>query len=167
MARLGFSVTGVDPSEGVEIARAHAAPQGLAIDYRAATVEDLLAAGEAAFDVVLAMEVVEHVAEPGAFLADCARLVAGGGLMIVATLNRTLKSLALGKVAAEYLLRWAPPGTHDWRQFLKPGEVRAFLESAGLEAAGPFGLVFDPLNGHWRLSADADINFMMTGVRAG
>jgi 2-polyprenyl-6-hydroxyphenyl methylase/3-demethylubiquinone-9 3-methyltransferase len=166
MARLGFQVVGVDASDrNVEIARAHAARSGLEIDYRATTVEALVAGGEPGFDVVLSMEVIEHVADPGAFLRDCARLLDRGGLMILATLNRTLASLALGKVGAEYLLRWIPPGTHDWRKFLKPAEIRGFLEAERLEVSGPFGVAFDPLRGRWSVGSDARVNYMMTIAR--
>lgn len=162
MTRLGFQVTGVDPSErGVGAARAHAEAMGLVIDYRCATAEDLLAVGER-FDVLLNMEVVEHVADPGVFLRDTARLIEPGGLMIVATLNRTLKSLALGKIGAEYLLRWVPAGTHDWRRFLTPDEIRGFLAGEAYEVTGPFGLAFDPIAGRWRRSADVDVNYLMT-----
>jgi 2-polyprenyl-6-hydroxyphenyl methylase/3-demethylubiquinone-9 3-methyltransferase len=108
------------------------------------------------------MEVIEHVADPGAYLRDTARLIAPGGLMILATLNRTLKSLALVKLGAEYVLRWVPVGTHDWRRFLRPSDVRAFLSGEDYEVAGPFGLAFDPLSGAWRRSADADVNYLMT-----
>ena len=166
MSRLGFSVTGVDASEeNIATARAHGEALGLAIDYRAATVEGLLAAGEAEFDVILNMEVIEHVADPGAFLRDCARLLARGGLMIVATLNRTAASLALGKIAAEYVLRWVPAGTHDWRKFLKPDELRDFLAEERLEVEGPFGLALNPLTGRWTLGEDAKVNYMMTVAR--
>jgi len=162
MARLGFAVTGVDPGErNVAAARAHAAAMGLSIDYRCAAAEELLAGGEA-FDLVLNMEVVEHVADPGGYLRDTAGLIAPGGLMIVATLNRTLKALALGKLAAEYVLRWVPAGTHDWRRFLRPDEIRGFLAGAPFDVAGPFGIAFDPLSGRWAGSADADVNYMMT-----
>lgn len=163
MARLGFTVTGVDASpRNVAIATAHAAEGGLTIAYRATTAEDLLAAGEAGFDLILNMEVVEHVADPGAFLRDCARLLAPGGLMIVATLNRTFKSLALAKVGAEYVLRWLPAGTHDWRKFITPAELRGFLAGQDLEVAGPFGVSFGPLAGRWSRSADSQVNYMMT-----
>jgi len=163
MARLGFAVTAVDASEdGLGAARAHAADAGLAIDYRCATAEALLAEGAGPFDLVLNMEVIEHVADPGAYLRDTARLIAPGGLMILATLNRTLKGLALGKVAAEYLLRWVPAGTHDWRKFLTPAEVRGFLTGLAYAVDGPFGVAFDPLSGRWRRSADASVNYMMT-----
>jgi 2-polyprenyl-6-hydroxyphenyl methylase/3-demethylubiquinone-9 3-methyltransferase len=163
MARLGFAVTAVDASEeGLGAARAHAAELGLAVDYRCATAEALLAEGAGPFDVVLNMEVIEHVADPGQYLRDTARLIAPGGLMILATLNRTLKSLALAKVGAEYLLRWVPAGTHDWRRFPTPAELRGFLAGAPYAVDGPFGVAFDPLGGRWRRSADADVNYMMT-----
>ena len=162
MARLGFAVTGVDASErNIGTARAHAAALQLEIDYRASTAEALLAEG-ARFDLVLNMEVIEHVADPAQFLRDTAALLAPGGLMIVATLNRTARSLALGKLAAEYLLRWIPPGTHDWRKFLRPDELRGFLAAAPVEVAGPFGIAFDPLAGRWSRSDDAAVNYMMT-----
>jgi 2-polyprenyl-6-hydroxyphenyl methylase/3-demethylubiquinone-9 3-methyltransferase len=166
MTRLGFAVTGVDASErNIATAAAHAAEQGLAIDYRAATAEQLLASGEAPFDVILNMEVIEHVADPGAFLRDCGRLLSPGGLMVVATLNRTLKALALAKVGAEYVLRWLPPGTHDWKKFLKPEEVRGFLDGEPLDVEGPFGVAYDPLSGRWSRSGDIDVNYMMVVTR--
>lgn len=166
MTRLGFQVTGVDASaRNIGTASAHAAEQGLAIDYRASTAEDLLAAGEAPFDVVLNMEVIEHVADPRAYLRDCARLVAPGGLMIVATLNRTLKALALAKIGAEYVLRWVPAGTHDWNKFLKPEELRGFLDGEPVAVQGPYGVAYEPLTGRWSRSSDCDINYMMTVTR--
>ena len=166
MTRLGFQVTGVDASErNIGTASAHAAEQGLAIDYRATTAEDLLAAGERPFDVILNMEVIEHVADPGAYLRDCARLLAPGGLMIVATLNRTLKALALAKIGAEYVLRWVPAGTHDWNKFLKPEELRSFLDGEPVAVHGPFGVAFNPLTDRWVRSSDCDINYMVTVTR--
>ena len=124
-----------------------------------------MAAGEPLFDVILNMEVIEHVADPGEYLRDCARLLKPGGLMIVATLNRTLKALALAKVGAEYILRWLPAGTHDWNKFLKPGEIRDFLAQAPVVVDGPYGVVFNPLTGRWTESTDTDVNYMMTVVR--
>lgn len=166
MTRLGFEVTGVDASErNIGTAAAHAAEQGLTIDYRASTAEDLLAAGEPPFDVILNMEVIEHVADPAAYLQDCARLLKPGGLMIVATLNRTLKALALAKIGAEYILRWLPAGAHDWNKFLRPDEIREFLSEAPVVVDGPFGVVFNPLTGRWTESSDTDVNYMMTVVR--
>ncbi len=166
MRRLGFTVTAVDASsENIGTARVHAEQQGLDIAYRAATVEQLEAEGAGPFDVVLTMEVIEHVADPEAFVRACSRLVKPGGLMIVATLNRTLKSLALGKVAAEYVLRWVPAGTHDWNQFLKPDEIRLMLSQEPVAVSGPFGLVYSPLTDRWSESADAGVNYMMVATR--
>jgi 2-polyprenyl-6-hydroxyphenyl methylase/3-demethylubiquinone-9 3-methyltransferase len=166
MRRLGFEVTAVDASsENIGTARAHAAEMGLDVAYRAATVEQLEAEDAGPFDVVLTLEVIEHVADPAAFIRTCARLVKPGGLLIVATLNRTLKSLALGKVAAEYVLCWVPAGTHDWRRFLKPDEIRLMLSREPLAVSGPFGLVYDPLADRWSESADASVNYMMIGAR--
>ena len=166
MSRLGFSVTGVDASErNIGTAKAHAETMGLAIDYRASTAEALEAANEAPFDVILNMEVIEHVADPGDFLRTCARLLAPGGLMIVATLNRTLKAFALAKVGAEYVLRWVPAGTHDWNKFLKPEELQAFLDGEAVEVNGPYGVEFNPFTGKWDQSQDAQVNYMMTVTR--
>ena len=166
MARLGFSVTGVDASaKNVAVAGRHAGDQGLSIDYRASTAEGLLAAEGPAFDLILNMEVIEHVADPGRFLRDCAKLLAPGGLMIVATLNRTLRSLALAKIGAEYVLRWIPAGTHDWRKFVTPAEMRGFVAGEALEMHGPFGVVYNPLKACWSRSQDASINYMVTVTR--
>jgi 2-polyprenyl-6-hydroxyphenyl methylase/3-demethylubiquinone-9 3-methyltransferase len=161
MTRLGFAVTGVDASErNIGAASAHAEAQGLPIDYRASTAEALLEE-DRRFDVVLNMEVIEHVADSKAFLLDTARLMKPGGMMIVATLNRTLRALALAKVGAEYVLRWVPAGTHDWSKFLTPDELRGFVEGQPFEIEGPFGVEYSPLKGEWRESADASINYMM------
>jgi 2-polyprenyl-6-hydroxyphenyl methylase/3-demethylubiquinone-9 3-methyltransferase len=166
MTRLGFQVTGVDASErGIGAAAAHAASQGLAIDYRAATAEALVAAGEPPFDVILNMEVIEHVADPGDYLRACTALLKPGGLMIVATLNRTLKALALAKIGGEYVLRWLPAGTHDWSKFLKPEEIRSFLAGEPVVVDGPYGVVFNLLTGRWTESTDAEVNYMMTVAR--
>lgn len=166
MCRLGFQVTGVDASErNIGTASTHAAEQGLIIDYRCATAEQLLAEQTEPFDVILNMEVIEHVADPGAYLRSCAQLLAPGGIMIVATLNRTLKALALAKVGAEYVLRWLPVGTHDWRKFLKPEELRDFLASEPVQVDGPYGVVFNPLTGRWSQARDSEVNYMMTVTR--
>jgi 2-polyprenyl-6-hydroxyphenyl methylase/3-demethylubiquinone-9 3-methyltransferase len=166
MRRLGFAVTGVDASErNIEVARTHAEAMALTIDYRCSTAEALLGEDQARFDLILNMEVVEHVAEPGQYLRDCTDLMKPGGLMIVATLNRTLKALALAKIGAEYVLRWLPPETHDWRKFLKPDEIRGFLDGEPVEVEGPFGVNFNPLSGRWTQGPDADINYMMTVSR--
>jgi 2-polyprenyl-6-hydroxyphenyl methylase/3-demethylubiquinone-9 3-methyltransferase len=166
MRRLGFAVTAADASsENIGTARAHAEQSGLDITYRAATVEQLEAEGAGPFDVVLTMEVIEHVADPEAFVRACSRLVKPGGLMIVATLNRTLKALALGKFAAEYVLRWVPARTHDWNQFLKPDEIRAMLAPEPVTVTGPFGLAYDLLADRWREGQDVDINYMMIATR--
>ncbi|MET0295719.1 MAG: bifunctional 2-polyprenyl-6-hydroxyphenol methylase/3-demethylubiquinol 3-O-methyltransferase UbiG [Phenylobacterium sp.] len=166
MSRLGFQVLGVDASErNVAVAATHAQAQGLAVDYRAATAEQLLDQAAGPFDVVLNMEVIEHVADPAAYLRDCVGLLAPGGLMILATLNRTLKALALAKLGAEYVLRWLPAGTHDWRKFLRPDELRSFLADQPVAVTGPFGVTFNPLSGRWSQSNDADVNYMMTITR--
>lgn len=166
MRRLGFTVTGVDASErNIGTASTHAAEQGLTIDYRCATAEQLLAEGTPPFDVILNMEVIEHVADPGEYLRSCAQLLAPGGIMIVATLNRTLKALALAKVGAEYVLRWLPAGTHDWRKFLKPEELRGFLANEAVQVDGPYGVVFNPLTGRWSQARDSEVNYMMTVTR--
>ncbi len=163
MSRLGFAVTGVDPSEkNIGTAKAHAG--GLPITYRTASAETLEAEG-LAFDVVLNMEVVEHVADLKAYLTACAHLVKPGGLTIVATLNRTLKSLALAKIGAEYVLRWLPPGTHDWNRFVAPAELRRLLEGAGLNPLKTQGVAFDPIAWDWRLSTDVDVNYMVVAGR--
>jgi 2-polyprenyl-6-hydroxyphenyl methylase/3-demethylubiquinone-9 3-methyltransferase len=165
MTRLGFAVTGVDPSEkNIGTARAHAQSAGAPVAYRVASAEVLEAEG-AAFDVVLNMEVVEHVADLRAYLRACARLVKPGGLMFVATLNRTLKSLALAKVAAEYILRWLPPGTHDWNRFVDPEDLRRMLEESGLNPMKTQGVMFDPLDWDWRLSDDVAVNYMIVASR--
>ena len=166
MRRLGFEVVGVDASErNIAAAAVHAAQAVLDIDYRCGAAEQLLEAGEPGFDVVLNMEVVEHTANPERFLRDTSRLIAPGGMMIVATLNRTLKALALAKIGAEYVLGWLPRGTHDWRRFLRPDEVRLFLSGEPVAVEGPFGVVYDPLSGRWRQASDTSVNYMMIATR--
>ena len=168
MARLGARVTGIDAGrDNIRVAAAHARAGRLKIAYRAATPE-VLARERARFDVVLNMEVIEHVADAKAFIATAAALVRPGGIMVLATLNRTLKSLLLAKVAAEYVLRWIPPGTHDWRKFVPPDDLAAMLESAGMATTDVAGVVFDPWRGEWKLKADdTAINYMMVATKAG
>ena len=168
MTRLGFTVTGVDASErNIGVAKVHAERGGLDIDYRVATAEHLLETGEPLFDLILNMEVIEHVAEPGAYLADCSRLLKPGGLMIVATLNRTLRSLAFAKIGAEYVLGWLPKGAHDWRKFLTPDELMQMAAGPGLEVSGPFGVAYSPLTDRWTRSDDCAINYMIAVAREG
>lgn len=163
MARLGFSVLGVDAGEeAVKVAVAHGSRLG--IRYRCSSAEEL-AAENLAFDVVLCLEVVEHTADPAEFLAACAKLVKPGGLLFVGTINKTLKSFALAKLAAEYILRWVPYGTHDWNRFLEPRRLQAMLEDAGLRVLKTQGFAFDPLSWDWRMSADTDVNYMVVAAR--
>ena len=166
MTRLGFKVTGIDASaRNIGTAATHAKEQGLDIDYRCATAEQLLEDGAGLFEVVLNMEVIEHVADPSDYLKTCARLIAPGGVMIVATLNRTPRAYALAIVGAEYVLRWLPRGTHDWKKFLKPEELRSFLDGEPVEVQGPFGVNYNPLADRWSVGPDAAVNYMMTVTR--
>lgn len=165
LARLGARVTGLDPAaDTIAAARAHAQGQGLDIDYRAERAETLAGAGES-FDGVLAMEVVEHVPDVPAFAQVAASLVRPGGLMLLSTINRTLKSYALAIVGVEYVLRWLPAGTHRWDRFVKPNELSAACSKAGLAESARKGMVFNPLAGEWRLSRDTDVNYLMAAAR--
>lgn len=165
MARLGFDVLGVDAAEkNIGIAEAHAAAAGVDVRYRAATAEALAAEG-ARFDVVLNMEVVEHVADVPGFLRACASVLAPGGVMIVATINRTLRSLAFAKVAAEYVLGWLPVGAHEWSRFITPFELKMKLEDAGLNVTRLQGVSFDILNWDWTPSSDTAINYMVVAEK--
>lgn len=166
MARLGADVVGADPSEtNIEIARLHMRKSGLEIDYRAQTAEELAAAGET-FDVVLNMEVVEHVADVPLFLSETAKMVRPGGLMFVATINRTMKAYALAIVGAEYVLRWLPRGTHSYEKLVRPGEIEAPLGSAGMEIIDRTGVSYNPLTDSWGKSRDMDVNYMLLAKRA-
>ena len=170
LARLGAEVVGIDASPAnVEVAALHAAESGLAIDYRLITAEalaeDLTAAG-AGFDVVVNMEVVEHVADAAVFLHASAALVRPGGAMVVATLNRTPKAFVLAIVGAEYVLGWLPRGTHDWRRFLRPSELAALLRDGGVEIVEITGVAYNPLTAAWRLARDLDVNYMVFAVKA-
>jgi 2-polyprenyl-6-hydroxyphenyl methylase/3-demethylubiquinone-9 3-methyltransferase len=170
MARLGAHVTGLDPAPGnVAVAKAHAAEVGLSEEeggpiYREATIEELVAEGRR-FDIVLAMEVIEHVADPQGFVDACAAAVKPGGLLVMATLNRTLRSFALAIVGAEYVLRWLPRGTHQWDRFITPDELSGMIGQAGLGVTGEAGVVFNPLSGAWSLSGDTGVNYMLSATR--
>jgi 2-polyprenyl-6-hydroxyphenyl methylase/3-demethylubiquinone-9 3-methyltransferase len=167
MARLGASVTGIDAgSATVAAARSHAHAMGLDIDYRVKTVEELAAEG-VRFDAVLALEVIEHVPDPEAFLRAAASVMASDGIVAVATLNRSARSFLLAIVGAEYVLRWLPRGTHDWRRFIRPSELDAMLAAAGLDIGRRTGVVYSPLSDRWFLSSDTGVNYMVTAERSG
>lgn len=166
MARLGAHAVGIDAGDAnIKAATVHANELHVDADYRVGTVEGLIAADEPKFDIVLALEVVEHVQDPARFLADCAALTAPGGLLVMATLNRTAKAFALAIVGAEHVLRWLPPGTHDWNKFVTPEEARAALTGAGMEIDESTGVTFSPLTGKWSLSRDLAVNYMITATR--
>jgi 2-polyprenyl-6-hydroxyphenyl methylase/3-demethylubiquinone-9 3-methyltransferase len=167
LARLGAAVVGADPAEAnIEVARAHAHDNAVAVDYRTTTAEDLAAADEE-FDVVLAMEVVEHVTDVSLFIDTCASIVKPGGLLIVATLNRTLKSFAFAIVGAEYVLRWLPRGTHQWDKFVTPHELETAVEQSGLRVIAERGVIYNPFAERWRLSSDMDVNYMLVAAKEG
>jgi 2-polyprenyl-6-hydroxyphenyl methylase/3-demethylubiquinone-9 3-methyltransferase len=165
MRRLGFTVTGIDAgSAAIATARAHAKTSGLAVDYRVTDVAELARRGER-FDVVLALEIVEHVADRDVFLAALGALVKPRGVLIGATLNRTARAFALAVVGAEYLLGWLPAGTHDWRRFVRPSEFAAGLRRAGLVTESLAGLSYDLLAGEWRRSEDLSVNYVLLATR--
>jgi len=160
LARLGATVTGLDPGqENIEAARQHAVGQGLAIDYVSGRVEDLAGQG-LSYDAVICLEVIEHVPDVGAFLGTCARLVRPGGLMLLSTINRTLKAYALAIIGAEYVLGWLPVGTHRWDRFVTPQELRRHLRAAGLLEPVLKGLLYNPLRDEWSLGSDTDVNYL-------
>lgn len=167
MARLGATVVGADASaNNIEVARLHAAEGGLDIDYRATTAEALADEGEK-FDVILNMEVVEHVADIDLFIGKCGDMVKPGGIMFVATINRTLKALGLAIIGAEYLLRWLPRGTHQYGKLVRPDELEAALNKAGLSVIDRTGVVYNPLGDRWQRSRDMDVNYMVLAEKAG
>ena len=167
IARMGATVIGADPSEkNIGIASTHAAETGTAVDYRAVTAEQLAEAGET-FDVVLNMEVVEHVADVNFFMSTCASMVRPGGLMFVATINRTFKAGALAIFAAENILRWLPRGTHQYEKLVRPEELERPLAASGMDIIHRTGVFFNPLQDRWNLSSDMDVNYMLLAKRPG
>lgn len=165
MARLGATVIGADASEkNIAVAQLHAETSGLNIDYRATTAEALADQGEK-FDIILNMEVVEHVADVPLFIKACSTMVKPNGLMFIATLNRTWKALAFAIIGAEYILRWLPKGTHDFEKFLKPEEIKNEVNQSGLTIIDQTGVSYNPLQGHWRRSSDLSINYMLLARR--
>ena len=168
MARLGANVVGADAApRNIPVAQVHAAQSGLDIDYRHTTAEEMAAAGEQ-FDVVLNMEVVEHVTDPLAYLTACQRLLRPGGLMLCSTINRNAKSYAMAILGAEYVMRWLPKGTHDWAKFITPDELYELLRQAGLDPVDRKGFVFNPVTWQWRLSdRDLSVNYVTASVKRG
>lgn len=167
MARLGAHAVGIDAGDkNIKAAMIHADAAQVDVDYRVGTVEGLIAGGEPPFNIVLALEVVEHVLDPKQFLVDCATLLAPGGLMVVATINRTAKAFALAIVGAERLLRWLPPGTHDWAKFVTPEEASTALAGGGLSVEPPAGVSFSPLSGRWSMGRDTAVNYMLVATRS-
>ncbi len=165
MARMGADVVGADASEkNIRIAQTHAAGSGVSVDYRAVTAEALAEAGET-FDIVLNMEVVEHVSDVEFFLSTCASMVRPGGLMVVATINRTMKAAALAIFAAENVLRWLPRGTHQYEKLVRPEEIEKPLSASGLTITERTGVFFSPFTNQWNLSRDMDVNYMMIAKR--
>ena len=165
LARLGATVVGADPSEtNISVAKRHAGEAKVKVDYRCTTAEDLADAGER-FDLVLAMEVVEHVTDVGLFVRRCAEMVKPDGLMIAATINRTLKSFALAIVGAEYILRWVPRGTHQWDKLVTPNELEIALERSHLRVTAQTGVIYNLFADRWQLSTDMDVNYMLAAVK--
>lgn len=164
--RLGAEVTGIDAAEkNIRVASLHAEKMGLVIDYRCDAAENL--AGKTTYDIVLAMEIVEHVADVPAFLKAISELVKPGGIVFMSTLNRTIKSYGMAIIGAEYVLRWLPRGTHEWRKFLKPSELCSGLRNASLAVDHMTGMVFNPFGNSWSLKdSDLDVNYMLSASKA-
>ncbi len=160
LARLGGDVTGIDADQvAIGVAKEHAKRAGLEIDYRVGAAEDL----KAKYDVVLALEIIEHVEEPQEFVKACSRLVKPGGMVIFSTLNRTAKSYAFGIIAAEYILNWVPRGTHEWKKFIRPSELAKMARNAGLTPQDISGLSYKALDGEFKISKnDAQVNYFLT-----
>ncbi len=166
LAKMGAEVTGIDPSEkNIKTAMVHAEEQGVVVDYRVGTAEALAEAGER-YDVVLNMEVLEHVNDPAAFTRTCASMVRPEGLMFCATLNRTMKSFLMAIVGAEYVLRWLPRGTHQWEKFIRPEELEEWLQAAGMTVIDRTGVAYNPFTGQWlKAPQDMDVNYMLLAQR--
>lgn len=167
MARLGADVVGADAAErNIPVAKVHAEQSGLKIDYRHTTAEAMVAKGEQ-FDVVLNMEVVEHVADPLAYLTACQQLIKPGGMMVCSTINRNPKSFLMAIVGAEHVMRWLPKGTHEWSKFITPDELFDLIKSAGLEPVDRTGFVFNPISWSWSLSdRDLSVNYVTTSIKS-
>jgi len=166
MRRLGASVTGVDALEkNVKTAKTHAEQMGVEVDYRHGTIEQMVEAGEPQFDIVLNMEVIEHVAIPHDFIADCAAMVRPGGIMTCSTINRTFKSFAFAILGAEYVLRWLPRGTHQYEKFIKPLELQRYLAAAGLDIEQVLGMSLNPITERWRIGNDLSINYVTVATK--
>ena len=165
LARHGARVTAIDAGEeAIRVARAHAAVSNLAIEFRHSVAEEIVAEG-AVFDAVVSLEVIEHVANVNGFLASLAALTCPDGVLVLGTINRTLKSLAFAKIGAEYLLRWVSVGTHNWHQFVRPSEMVSGLRPHDIEPRDLVGAVFDPVRGEWRLSSDTRVNYLACFAR--
>jgi 2-polyprenyl-6-hydroxyphenyl methylase / 3-demethylubiquinone-9 3-methyltransferase len=166
LARLGANVTGIDPaSKNIGVARLHAGQSGLPITYQEQTIEAVVGEGRQ-FDIVMAMEVVEHVADVDLFVKSCCQAVKPGGLLFMATLNRTLKAFALAIVGAEYVLGWLPRGTHQWDKFVTPQELRTALALGGFAPRHETGVVYNPLRDQWRTHRDMDVNYMLVAAQS-
>lgn len=167
MARLGADVTGVDALENnIKTAMVHAEKSGLDIDYRYSTIEALIDSGEKPFDVVLNMEVLEHVTDPAEFIKYCAAMVRPGGITFCSTINRTAKAFTFAIMGAEYIMNWLPKGTHQYAKFIKPIEMVRMLKDAGLTPDAPLGMTYNPLGSTWKITADTSVNYLVRSVKA-
>lgn len=167
LARLGGDVTGIDASlEGIQAAQSHAQAMGLSLCYRHGVIDDMVREGKS-YDVITALEVVEHIPDVGAFIHDLGKLLAPNGLLIMATVNKTAKSFMMGIVAAEYILQWVPRGTHDWRRFIRPSTMARFIHNAGADVIDISGITYNPITDCFTChqGAKVDVNYMMTAVK--